>query len=246
MRNDPEAFERNKTSRSWTMWARVSIRDSRANKDVEGWIPYNNIRLHGQMHDSANYWLWTPLNWINNKLGDGFLAGIVNVILLFILIPSAAFILTRFISIKMRFLHNLFLFVILILFSIVLYYHLFHSFFDPSAFNWKNWHNDTARYLYIGIIVLMGFFILRTQIRFIEESRCPDCKYWYGYVYNSELLSWSKRKFKLTSRNEYADGTSVVTGERYETHTDEDWEDSCACSRCGYRWTLSRHEHKKE
>ncbi len=192
------------------------------------------------MHDAAKYGLWIPIKWINNQLGNGFLAGLATVILMFILIPTAAFMLTKFVSVKLRFLHNLVLFVMLGIVTILFYYNLYYSFFDPSSLNWNNWHNETAHILFAGIIVVFGFSILGKQIQDIEESRCPDCKYWDGYAYNRKLMFRDVERLKKWNEESRGNVVVGISNERYETHFKEGWKDSCKCIRCGHKWTLSR------
>ncbi len=241
IRNDPEAFERNKRASPFAMWAKVSVWDNRAQTDIVGWLPYTTVRIHGQMHNSAKSWVWIPLKWINTGLGDGFFAGVVSFLLITILITTTAFIFTKFTSTKMRFLPNFILVVLLIIATVGLLYNFYYSFFDPSAFNWANWQNETAHLLYLGLVGAGGVGALKVFIQRIYEERCPNCKYWNGYVYNRKLLFRNEKTYKHWTKNT---GDGSISNVRYETEINENWKDFCECGRCGNRWTLRRHVQK--
>lgn len=244
--NEEEGLERFGTATPFSMWAKVNLWDRYENREVSGWIPYHRMRIHGQMHDSAIPLIWTPMKWITMKLDTGFLAGVINILIVIILIPTLAFIITKFLSSRIRFLPNFFLILLLIVAAGGLVFGLYFSLYDASVFNWSNFSNETGHVVFIGITGVAIATIMKVQIETIYERRCTWCKYWEGYVYGSELLSRSQQRYKITTRTHYSDGSSSVSGTRYETHINENWKDFCECGRCGYRWTLRRHEYEKK
>lgn len=229
----------------YSIWYRIAIHDSRADREVTGWVSEHFVRINGQMHNRASSWLWTPLNWINMKLGSDFFAGLVHTILIAFFFPLIVFSIIRALSIMIRSMSNDTMILILIIFSIGVFIRHYFSFFDASAYNWNNWMNVAGNALYVLLVGGGAIYTLSKFIRICEERRCDACRYWYGYVYSRMLLSRNKDKYKFTTTTHYSDGSSRVTGVRYKTVIKEDWEDFCECGGCGHRWTLKRHERKE-
>lgn len=245
-RNEPEWFQKHQRASPHAIWAKIQLTDTVTNSDFTGWLPYSRIRLHGQMKDGTYSFIWTPLKWINTKLGNGFFAGLFTIIFFVAFVFTVPFYITRFISTRLRFIPNLILAAILVFLTFSTVSSFYSSFFDPSAFNWDNWHNEFAHILYLGLTGLIGIGIMKRLIQAIYEVRCTNCKHWDGYVYSRELLNRDERKYKLWTETRYTDGTKRISNERYETEIDEDWKDFCECGRCGYRWSLQRQESYKK
>lgn len=245
-RNEPEWFQKHQRVSTHAIWAKVQINDTATNSEFIGWLPYSRLRLHGQMKDGSYSFIWTPLKWVNVKLGNGFFAGLLTLILFIALVFSIPFIIIRFISTRLRFIPNLILAVILILLTFSTISSFYRSFFDPSSFNWYNWHNEFSPILFLGLTGLIGIALMKRLIQTIYELRCTRCKHWDGYVYNRSLINRAERQYKLWTETKYWDGSTQKSNERYETEVDEDWEDFCECGGCGHRWTLDRRESYKK
>ncbi len=232
------------TTQHRASYVQIAVYDTRAEKEVTGWVHNSLVRINGQMHNNAGFWLWIPFQAVNTALGKGFFAGVANLILLIAIIPLIAFFMVKFISTSFRFIPNFLLMLLLIGVTLLTLSSMYFTFFDPSPFNWGNWQNDTGHLLYLVLAVPLGIGIMGSLIEIIYEQRCTSCKHWYGYAYNRKLLNRNVRRYKRWTETRYKDGSTSVSNERYETHTNENWKDYCECAKCGNRWTLRRHIYR--
>ena len=233
---DKEDYAKNLVIWPSSLWAKVKVTDNQV--DYIGWLPSSKVRLKGQMHNNAFTLIWRPIKWFSVLLGDGFFAGLLVMLLYFIPVLIGFFI-ARFISLGLRFLPNFLLYLIIIVVALFIYYQIYFSVFDASAFNRGNWHNEFMHivFAFLTLAVMLGAY--KQFSKYSKETRCPSCKYWYGGAFNREHLNTLITTTTTTTR--YSDGTSYKSVDK---EVEENWKDYCSCANCGHYWTIYRTEKK--
>lgn len=217
----------NRLNQSGKWWAKVEIEGN------TGWIEKSRFRFQGQMFDSAIPFIWYPVHWFNNLLGDGFWAGFF-IFFLLVIPMTIGYVIARYISSWLRFLPNFVLYLIIITTGLVIYSKTFMSIWDASVFNVAGGLTMGLLGLLMFIAGISSFVVLRKRI-FV--TRCPDCKHWEGKVLESKLLSDTTTTY--TTKWTYSDGTSKKEVSHVQIQS---WQDFCNCEHCGYCWKINRVE----
>lgn len=197
-------------------WVKVRLNDSR-----EGWVSLRNAAYPGQLPDNAVGWLYFALVWLSAKLGGGFNSSIV-MILLYILPSLLIYLAVKWLSKRLKFLHNWFLKLLIVLLTAALYYFTLMTVYYASPLAVSGLDERIAWIVLIFLSSVLNLALFRIYFHSIGLRRCPSCKAWKGH---------RLRKPAEDTSLQPAQAENGAPGKEKKPP-----EPDCVCKACGHQW----------